>query len=297
MASRDVRPFFVPDESLIDASPWTRLVDGEWEPLTDSVDNWDYRTQLRLKCSLEVDLAEIRRQSSLEDGTPLAFQFGWRALDTYLVGPTVREPATRDGFEVEMTVDPNRAGSTIAITRRLVVVRDRMGARPGEARYAGSILWGDETNLRLTGSESMFPTEVVNFDAFGIDKGASWHLRMPAGPDEPAMGALLLLLNPLDRKLVAAVQKEKNLTDEQTVLIQEMEEDLAEEIVRWALGRWEELEDCDPESFGAAARALTDRVLPEPSAWTTDAMIGSSMDLRSAIVAGARAIGYGRRLT
>lgn len=297
MAVRDVRPFFVPDEFLIEASPWSRLVDGDWEPLGESVDNWDYRTHVRLRCSMTVDVAEISRQSRLNDGSPIAFYFGWRALDTYLVGRSVRIPLQQTGFDVEIAIDPQFAGASVGITRRLVVERDRLGARAGEAKYAGSVLWGDETGLRLTGSEAMFPTEVVDFEAFGIDKGASWHLRMPSSPDEPAMGALLLLINPLDRKLVAAVQKERNLTDEQTVLVQEMEEDLAEEIVRWALAHWDELDDCDPESFGAVARALANRVLAEPAAWNTEAMVNSSMDLRSAIVAGSRAIGFGRRIT
>ena len=143
----------------------------------------------------------------------------------------------------------------------------------------------------------MFPTEVVDFDAFGIDEGASWHLRMPLSPDEPAMGALLLLINPLDKKLVKAVQRERNHTDEQLVLIQEMEEGLVDEIVRWSLARWDELEGCDSESFGATARSLALRVLVDPTAWTAESILGSSMDLHSSIVAGARSIGFGRLLS
>ncbi|GAA3163996.1 hypothetical protein GCM10020255_048550 [Rhodococcus baikonurensis] len=136
----------------------------------------------------------------------MAFYFGWRALDTYLVGR--RSAYLADGrFDVEIEVDPQYAGATIALTRKLVLERDRLSPLVGEARHAGSILWNDEQALRLTGSEAMFPTEVVDFDAFGIDEGASWHLRMPLSPDEPAMRALLLLINPLDKKLVKAVQR------------------------------------------------------------------------------------------
>lgn len=296
MAARDVKPFFVPDSSLIKASPWFRSVDGEWEPIGDAVENWDYRTNLRLRCSIAVEPEAVRADAHLADGSPLGFAFSWRALDTRLVGPHKRVPLLDREFEVEVEVDAQYAGAAIGLTRRLVLERDRLSPLPGEARHAGSVLWSDETSLRLTGSESMFPTEVVDFELFGIDKGASWHLRMPPGPDEPAMGALLLLLNPLDKKLVAAVQKEKNHTDEQLALVQGMEEEIVDEIVRWALARWDELEDCDSESFGAAARALTVRILDEPSAWTPDVVVAASMDLRSSINAGARSIGYGRRI-
>lgn len=297
MATRDVRPFFVPPDGSVKASSWSRLVDGEWEPVGDAIENWDYRTDLRLRCSFVIDPEAVRLGAHLTDGSPLAFSFGWRALDTYLVGPNKRIPLNQREFEVEIEVDAQHAGAAIALTRRLILERDRLSPLPGEARHAGTILWSDETSLRLTGSEAMFPTEVVDFELFGIDKGASWHLRMPASPDEPAMGALLLLLNPRDRKMVAAVQKEKNHTDEQLALVQEMEEGIVDEIVRWALARWDELEDCDSESFGAAARALTSRVLDEPSAWTPDVVVAASMDLRSSIIAGARSIGFGRRIT
>lgn len=294
MAVNDVRPYFVPSSESVKPSSWSRLVEGEWEPLGEAVENWDYRSGLRLRCSIVANPMTIRASTRLDDGSPLAFHFGWRALDTFLVGPTTRIPFVKEQSDVEIVVDPQYAGATIALTRRLVLERDRLSPLAGEARHAGSILWNDEQSLRLTGSEAMFPTEVVDFTAFGIDEGASWHLRMPLSPDEPAMGALLLLINPLDKKLVKAVQKEKNHTDEQLVLIQEMEEGLVEEIVRWSLSRWDELDDCDSESFGAAARSLALRVLIDPSAWTAESMLGSSMDLRSSIVAGARSIGFGR---
>lgn len=297
MAASDVRPYLIPAADTISASSWSRSVEGEWEPLGEAIENWDYRTELKIRCTIDVDPLVVRSQTRLDDGSPIAFHFGWRALDTYLVGPTTRVPLSGKRFEVIVEIDPQFAGASVALTRRLVLERDRLSPLPGEARHAGSILWSDEQSLRLTGSEAMFPTEVVDFEAFGIDSGASWHLRMPPSPDEPAMGALLLLINPLDTKLVKAVQKEKNHTDEQLVLVQEMEEDLVEEIVRWSLAHWDELEDCDRESFGAAARSLALRVLDDPSAWTAESVLGSSMDLRSSIVAGARSIGFGRLLS
>lgn len=293
----DVRPYLVPSAATVTMSPWAHLVEGDWEPLGEAVDNWDYRSELRLRCRIEADVSRIRAETHLTDGSPLAFHFGWRASDTYLVGPSTRVPLVNRQFDVEIEVDPQFAGTSIVLTRRLVLERDRLSPSAGEACQAGSILWSDEQSLRLMGPEAMFPTEVVDFDAFGIDPGASWHLVMPATPDEPAMGALLLLLNPLDTKLVKAVQRVKNHTDDQLALIESMEEGLVDEMVRWSLAHWDELGDCDSESFGAAARVLTSRVLDDPASWTSESVLRSSMDLRSSIVAGTRAIGFGRALS
>lgn len=293
----DVRPYFVPGADAVTVSDWSQLVDGTWESLGEEVENWDYRTDLRLRCAVEADVARIRADTHLTDGSPLAFHFGWRASDTYLVGPSTRVPLVNKQFDVEIEIDPQFAGASIVLTRRLVLERDRFSPRAGEASRAGSILWSHEQPLRLMGPEALFPTEVVDFEAFGIDPGASWHLVMPASPDEPAMGALLLLLNPLDTKLVKAVQRVKNHSDEQLALIEGMEEGVVDEMVRWSLAHWDELGECDPESFGAAARTLTTRVLDEPAAWASDAVLRSSMDLRSSIAAGTRAIGFGRSLS
>lgn len=294
--ARDVRPYFVPSPQLVDASPWLRSVDGDWERIGETIENWDYRTKLHLKCTLSVDPHELRTQCHLTDGSPIAWVIGYRALDTYLVAPSIRNPL-EPVAEIELDVDADHAGSTIEITRTLVLERDRLSALPGEPRHAGSILWNDAHKLQLTGSEPMFPTEVVDFEAFGIYKRASWHLLMPAGPDDPAMGSLLLLLNSADTVLVSAVQKERNLTQQESALLEEMEENVVTEIVRWALARWDELDNCDSESFGAAARALAARALPDPDAWTPESQLTASMDLRSLMIGGARGIGFGRRIS
>ncbi len=187
----------------------------------------------------------------------------------------------------------------ISVTRRLVLARDRLAAAPGEARHAGSVLWEDAHPLRLTGSLTMFPpTEVVDFEAFGLNPNTSWHALQPPSPDAPAMGALLLLLNANDTKLVAAVQKERRLSEEQQFLVEHMEENLVLEIVRWALARWDELAATDEQSFGgASARALTKRVLPDPETWSLDSLTVASIDLRTAVIGGARALGFGRSLS
>jgi hypothetical protein len=291
----DVKPFFAPPDQAVRADAWLRQVDGDWEELEDYVEDWDQRTQLRLRCSLEADVELIRTSARLNDGSPLTWSIGWRATDTGLVGEPVLIDFGNPRVDVNLNVPPDRAGATVVLTRRLVLRRDRLAAAATEARYAGSILWSDETPLRLSGRGAAFPTEIIDFEMLNRDRGASWYLDLPASADAPAMGSMILLINAADRDLVAAVSRSRRHSEYQIALIQQMEEGVIEELVRWAIARWDELDHVEDDSVGAAARILAQRVLPEPSGWTAPDV--DSMALKAAIVSGARAIGYGRALS
>ncbi|MBA3744498.1 hypothetical protein [Sporichthya sp.] len=289
----DVKPYFVPPSALIAVSEWSGLVGGEWEAIGDRVEDWDYRTRLQLRCTIDADLDAVRSAARLADA-PLIWAIGWRATDTGLVGEPTQLAAVSGPITVDLEVPPERAGSTIILTRRLLLAADRGDAVPGQARWAGSILWSDETTLRLTGHGAAFPAEVVDFRATGHDPDASWYLELPATPDVPVMGAMILLINASDTALVSAVSVGRRANDVQQVLLATMEEGIVEELVRWALHRWRDLEDVEGDSVGASARTLALRVLPDVESWTVPE--ADSMALKSAIVDGCRRIGFGRRL-
>lgn len=290
---KDVKPFFVPRREHIRASVWNRLVDGEWEPLGPYVEDWDQRTVLHLRCTLAADVEAVRAATRLQDGSPLSWAVGWRATDTGLVGDPMLADLAREDSAIDLDIPPERAGATVVLTRRLVLRRNRMARGVGEARWAGSILWSDETPLRLTGRGAAFPSEIVDFRTYGHDPAISWYLELPSTPDVPAMGAMLLLINSADTMLVDAVTRRRP-TEQQQILIQCMEEGVIEQLVRWALARWAELDDVEEGTVGAAGRVLTNRVLSDPSAWTDPEI--DAMDLYAAVIGGSRRIGWGRAL-
>ncbi|WP_432564792.1 hypothetical protein [Kineococcus sp. SYSU DK003] len=287
-----VQPYMVPPDGVVSAAPWERYT-GEWAQLESWIEEWDYRTVLRLRSAVEVDEHKLRAGVGLGDGTPLLWSFGWIARDSQLVTTVTSE--LRDGRGLlELDISSDRAGSTIVLGRKIVLGRSRMHARAGEPRWAGSVLWADETSVRLTGHGSAFPTEIVDFRAIGRDPGASWFLELPSSPDVAAMGSFLLLINSADSTLVSAVSTSKS-SEAQTAVSDSMIEGVVEEVVRWALSRWPELADCEEDSAGFSARILTVRVLPDADRWTGPDV--DSMALKAAIVSGARGIGFGRRLT
>jgi hypothetical protein len=289
----DVKPYFVPPLGSIRPSAWQRHVDGEWEDVADYVDEWDQRTRLVLRCALDVDLERVRAGAHLMDGAPLVWSIGWRATDTGLVGEPAIFPFDESNVELRLIVPPERAGATIVLTRRLILRRNRLAASSSEARYAGSILWSDETPLRLAGRGAAFPTEIIDFSLLSRDH-ASWFLELPPSVDAPAMGSMILMINSADTELVSAVSKSRRHSELQKALIDTMEEGVVEELVRWAIAHWDQLDAAEPGSVGEAAHSLTVRVLPDPSAWTSQE--ADSMALKAAIISGARSLGFGRSL-
>ncbi len=92
----DVKPYFVPSDESVTASPWLRQVDGELEPLGETIENWDYRTEVHLRCAVTIDAVKVRAQSGLTDGSPpISLVLGYRALDTYLAGAQHGHPSVR----------------------------------------------------------------------------------------------------------------------------------------------------------------------------------------------------------
>ena len=291
---KDVKPFFVPSENAVIAGRWQRWVEDAWEDVDDYIEDWDQTTNLLVRCLLTADMPAIRQTTGLIDSSPLAWSAGWRALDTGLVETPLTVKADGNAeFPLQFEIPAARAGATIALTRRLVLMRDRIMARPGQPRWAGSILWSDDFTVRLTGKGSAFPSEVANFDDLYPGREASWYLELPASVDAPALGSMVLMLNEKDKDLVQAVAARKP-NDYQRLLVETMEEGVVEELVRWALSRWGELENPEEETVGAVGRRLATRTLPDPEAWIGDEV--DSMALKAAIVYGARSIGRGRKL-
>ncbi|WP_157897104.1 hypothetical protein [Mycobacteroides salmoniphilum] len=198
-------------------------------------------------------------------------------------------------MDFDLTIPPSLTGDTLRLTRRLVLTRQpRSPKSPLSAHIVGSILWSDEFVLRLAGAGPAFPVEIVDFSKISkLAKlvGASWYLDLPASVDTPVLGGLLLLINKADTALVDAVTMQRKTEREQT-LLQAIEESVIEQLIRWALSRWEDLHDPAIASVGSAARALTRRVLVEPETWLAADI--DAMDLQAAIVHGAREAGLGR---
>jgi hypothetical protein len=296
MTREDVKPFLLPPTDAVRATEWVRLVDGKPEPLAEYLSDWDQNTVLVLRSSVEADINLICSTTELSDSA-LSWAIGWRATDSGLIGAPTLLDVDDDCAEFQLTIPPRLTGNTILVTRRLVLNR-RLDptASPLRAHLPGSILWSDEVAVRLSGKGAAFPVEVVDFSKVShlarLSRN-SWYLELPASVDQPVLGGMLLMVNSGDAALVSAVSAPRPTDDEQTML-QAMQESVVEQLVNWALSRWEDLPEPNDTSVGSVARLLTERILADPETWASDGT--DSMDLHAAIIEGARRLGLGRTL-
>jgi hypothetical protein len=296
MRREDVKPFLVPHSDAVRATAWTRLVDGKPEPLAEYLSDWDQNTVLELRSSVEADINLICTATDLSDAA-LSWVVGWRATDSGLVGSPLLLAVDDEYAEFQLSIPPRFTGNTIAVTRRLVLNKrlDPTGS-PLRAHLPGSILWSDEVTVRLSGKGAAFPVEVVDFSKVSrLARLArnSWYLELPASVDQPVLGGMLLMVNSADADLVSAVSAPRPADDQQT-LLQAMQESVVEQLVNWALGRWDDLPESNDTSVGSVARLLTERILADPETWASEGT--DPMDLHAAIIEGARRLSLGRTL-
>ncbi len=186
-------------------------------------------------------------------------------VETGLVGsPLIRPGWAGSEIEFELIIPPHLTGNTLRLTRRLLLTQPPAQLEsPLIAHIAGSILWSEESLLRLAGTGAAFPVEIVDFSKIAkLAKltEASWYLDLPVSVDTPVLGGLLLLVNALDTTLVSAVTAPRT-TEVQQQLIRSMEEAVAEQMIRWALSRWDELSDATETSVRGGC-ASTDVARP-----------------------------------
>lgn len=294
MRRNDVLPYLAAPTDAINPRPWFRWVGEELQPLGDYISDWDQNTILYLESTLTADLDAVSSSTGLSK-SDLAWSIGWRAMDSFLVGPTKVLPVESEAVSLSLEIPPEHTGNVIQIRRGLILMNEQSRAGfPLRAHLPGSVLWRDDFNIRLSGAGAAFPVEVIDFGKLsGLARLArnSWYLELPASVDTPTLGGLLLMINSADKALVAAVS---SLTpdEEQKLLVNAMQESVVQQIVRWALARWQLLPESVDASVGSAARVLTERVLVDPQAWTESGV--SDMDLHAAIIEGSRRINLGR---
>lgn len=298
MRRDDVRPYAVPPNGVVTVTDWIRIQGEKAEPVEDFIPDWDQYTELHFRSAVTADIETICASTGIP-GSALAWTVGWFIPETGLVGTSKTLQVDEPEFEVELTVPPQLTGNSIRLTRRLVLARSlEWSSTSLRAHIPGSILWSDETLIRLAGKGAAFPTEIVDFSKVpSLSRLArnSWYLDLPASVEQPVLGGLLLMINSSDHVLVAAVSA-PTPTDHETMLVQLLQESVADHIVRWALSRWDELADLDDDtSVGSVAKVLTERILPDPESWIGEDV--DAMELHAKIIDGARRIGLGRAMT
>lgn len=232
-----------------------RINNGEPQLLSDSLDGWDYASELTLGVTSSILPSAV---SACLGGFPpnvvqLVATVDCRSTLRRFVTST---PLDQDGqASLTINVPRGQVASHIVVTQHLVLARDLPQQNAHLARRKGARLAMDEpVRVQLEGGPERFPTESLSFAAVGLE-ATPWKLQLDAtDPYSSFRGSVRLLINsdhPAGRALL----------DQTHPLFEALTSVVKVSAVYQLLGSVDaegllDEQDFDPDSLAAAATAL-----------------------------------------
>lgn len=268
--TRRVLPYRVPAEEAVRAEPWRLRLEDEDIMLPPAIPEWDYHLDLRLRRTVGIDLARVRRESGLPLDAALVLSSVWTATGSNLSGPAEQigvhgtDTAT---VELDFTLRGADLGGLLVLDTALLLGERRHDARPSVPRRAGSVLWSDRRSIRLQGDAPQFPMAVIDFAHTSFPDGAAWHLQISGGLHSATMGSLLLLVNEQNTVTTTAFRNAAGPRPVDRTVLSAVRADTARTMIEHALVNEEFTEEAGfPEgSLGATFLDLFDRLFPDQS--------------------------------
>lgn len=266
--TRRVLPYRVPAEDVVTAEPWQLVIEDGELPLPEALPDWDYKMDLHMRRTVQLDLGRARMQSGLPANAALMLSAVWTATGSNLSGPAqsvlLGEAATST-VKFDFRLRGTDLGGLLLLDTALVLAERRSDARPSSPRRAGSVLWSDREALRLQGDAPQFPMAVIDFARTSFPDDAAWHLQISGSLESATMGALLLLVNERNTVTSTAFQNAGKPRPVDRIVLSAVYADAARVMVEHALAHEEFVEDADyPDgSLGATLVSLFDQLFPE----------------------------------
>lgn len=253
-------PHLRPGPDVVSAGEWIRLVDDQELVLPEKISDWDYNVDLVLRRRVVVDVEQVRIQSGLPSGAPLALAVIWRSSGSRLSGCAARYVVTDDepAREVEVGLRGSELGGVLTMTTTLTLAGRNSGGNVLAPKRAGTLLWSDEAAVRLQGDGSQFPMAVVDFSRTHHPDRAGWHLQISGSLESAAMGSLLLLINAEHESVSSAFRAAAKPSPQQRAILAAVRADVVRTLVDWAIARSDFDVDAEyPEfSLGSAVADL-----------------------------------------
>jgi hypothetical protein len=251
----------------VTAEPWQLVLEDGELPLPEALPDWDYKMDLHMRRTVQLDLGRARMQSGLPANAALMLSAVWTATGSNLSGPAqsvlLGEAATST-VEFDFRLRGTDLGGLLLLDTALVLAERRSDARPSSPRRAGSVLWSDREALRLQGDAPQFPMAVIDFARTSFPNDAAWHLQISGSLESATMGALLLLVNERNTVTSTAFQNAGKPRPVDRIVLSAVYADAARVMVEHALAHEDFVEDADyPDgSLGATLVSLFDQLFP-----------------------------------
>lgn len=243
---------------VVTGDSWLLDADTPQErPLPDSLPDWDYQTNLRLR--RRITWAEdLRTAAALPATAKLAVSVRWSVTPSYLRG-VGHWAVIGDGTDhvVDFDLPGGRLGGVLRI-ETLVVLAEELALQPATARLVGSVLWSDSVTLRLQGDAALYPVALVPFSKAFLPDKAAWYLELGSDLSAAAMGSMQLLVNQDHPAAAAAVGAAASPTEANRLILSTLRSDLVRGMVEHALADddFTMSESYGEESLGAVLQGL-----------------------------------------
>ena len=266
--TRIVWPYVRP-RTGIEAGAWQLHVADGTEPLPGELPHWDYNTDLHLSRLVTLDVTAISTQCGLADDARLGVAAVWRSTGSGLRALADREIVTRDGsepvrLELHATLKGTDLGGVLAISTQLILDWHGSTVDPTAPHRTGSVLWSDESSVRLQGDAARFPMDLVDFRDEVFSERSGWHLKLGRDMDAAAMGSILLLINSRNKVLAEAVARADNPRPVDRAVLSALYADVTRAMIEHALAQpeFDDGTEFPEESLGEILRSLCRRVFP-----------------------------------
>lgn len=261
MARQFAAPYRRPDEQRFAPEHW--VLGREGIPLEAHVSDWDYQQDFVLSRQVTVDLGGVREDCRLGEESRVRFSAGFYCPDTHRREygiPHDVQLRGKETVEVQVSVTGREVSGSLNAVTEMTLLEPGSNPDPLSPSRPGARLWRDARSLRLEGSGSRFPVELVAFEsAGGFPNRAGWRVDWGSRDlDRPVLGTLRLLVN-TDVEKVAQAVSGPNQDSEARAIASAIRYDVARRMIFSAL-RDDEFCERSPnfpdESLGAALRDL-----------------------------------------
>ena len=231
-------PYRVVGEHLT-VTPWASLDTGA--EIGEHVESWDYGSVLRLHRRVDVDVASVLSECGLPTTARMALNVRYWP-STSLIRHSgahlpLTEPDSTGKVQTILTVEVPGTEVAAAVTLETTLVLTDIpteAVEPFVARRPGSVLWRQETSIRLEGTAGLLPVAPVSFKEQGLPEQAAWYVSLDSADwTSAAMGSLLVLLNDDNQAIRKAVEQPDE--PESAVVLQALMVDVVCDLVGRAL--------------------------------------------------------------
>lgn len=206
-------PYLTPSPERIMFGDWQIVNNGNLNPLSELLPDWDPAVSIEAATSVQMDLDGVLSDCNLGTDASLRLAAVWYSPGTVLKGCGDRVDLGKTGnpldIELCVKVDGTNLSKAVELSVNLILVKPGTEAKRFAPRLPGSILARSKPHhIVLEGEGARFPVEVIDFAATHFATEAGWVLYWdPQDLHQTVLGDVRLYINSRHQRVKRAVSE------------------------------------------------------------------------------------------